>query len=113
MDQSITKSEKFSLEQNVDYSSDSVVSKTLLKGESGNLTLFSFDKGQGLSEHSAPFDATILLLDGEGEITIGGKVNLLKKGEFIIMPDNIPHAVKSIQRFKMLLIMIKNKPQIA
>ena len=113
MDQSITKSEKFSLEQNVDYSSDSVVSKTLLKGESGNLTLFSFDKGQGLSEHSAPFDATILLLDGEGEITIGGKVNLLKKGEFIIMPANIPHAVKAIQRFKMLLIMIKNKPQIA
>jgi quercetin dioxygenase-like cupin family protein len=111
MNESITKSEKFSLEQNVDYSADAIVSKTLLKGDSGNLTLFSFDKGQGLSEHSAPFDASILVLDGEGEITIGGKAHLLQKGEFIIMPANIPHAVKALRQFKMLLIMIKNKQE--
>jgi len=111
MSESITKSEKFNLEQNVNYSTDSVVSKTLLKGESGNLTLFSFDKGQGLSEHSAPFDASVMILDGEVEITIGGKVNHLQKGDFIIMPANIPHALKGIEQFKMLLIMIKNKQE--
>jgi quercetin dioxygenase-like cupin family protein len=109
MNESITKSEKLRLDQNVDYSAGSIVSKTLLKGESGNLTLFSFDKGQGLSEHSAPFDASVLILDGEGEITIGGKAHVLQKDEFIIMPANIPHAVKALKPFKMLLIMIKNK----
>jgi len=111
MSETITKSEKFNLEQNVNYSAASVVSKTLLKGESGNLTLFSFDKGQGLSEHSAPFDASVMILDGAVEITIGGKINLLEKGDFIIMPANIPHALKAINQFKMLLIMIKNKPE--
>jgi quercetin dioxygenase-like cupin family protein len=109
MNESVTKSEKLRLDQNVDYSAGAIVSKTLLKGESGNLTLFSFDQGQGLSEHSAPFDASILILDGEGEITIGGKTHLLQKDEFIIMPANIPHAVKALKPFKMLLIMIKNK----
>ena len=111
MNDSITKSEKFELDKSVDYSNDSIVSKTLLKGESGNLTLFSFDKGQGLSEHSAPFDASVLILDGEAEITIGGKPNLLVKGEFIIMPANIPHALKALKPFKMLLIMIRNKQE--
>jgi quercetin dioxygenase-like cupin family protein len=109
MDESVAKSSKLKLDQSVDYSAGAIVSKTLLKGDSGNLTLFSFDKGQGLSEHSAPFDASILVLDGEGEIKIGGKAHLLKKDEFIIMPANIPHAVNAVKPFKMLLIMIKNK----
>ena len=109
MNNSITKSENINLAQNIEYSAGAIVSKTLLKGESGNLTLFSFDQDQGLSEHSAPFDASVLILDGEGEITIGGKANLLRKDEFIIMPANIPHAVKALKPFKMLLIMIKNK----
>jgi quercetin dioxygenase-like cupin family protein len=111
MKDSIEKSVKINLEKSIDYASASIVSKTLLKGESGNLTLFSFDQEQGLSEHSAPFDASLLILDGEGLITIGGKTHLLKAGEFIVMPANIPHAVKALQRFKMLLIMIRNKPE--
>ena len=107
MNEFITKPEKLRLDQNIDYSSGAIVSKTLLKGDSGNLTLFSFDQGQGLSEHSAPFDASILILDGEGEITIGGKAHLLQKDEFIIMPANIPHAVKALEKAKMTLTMIK------
>jgi quercetin dioxygenase-like cupin family protein len=111
MDIALQKSTRVDLKQFVDYSSGSIVSKTLLKGNSGNLTLFSFDTGQGLSEHSAPFDASILVLEGEGEITIGGTPHLLKAGEFIIMPANIPHAVKAVKAFKMLLIMIRNQAE--
>jgi quercetin dioxygenase-like cupin family protein len=111
MDIVLQKSTRINLAEFVEYSSGSIVSKTLLKGNSGNLTLFSFDAGQGLSEHSAPFDASILMLDGEGEITIGGSPHLLKAGEFIIMPANIPHAVKAMNAFKMLLVMIRNQPE--
>ena len=74
----------------------------------GTLTLFAFDKGQGLSEHTAPFDALVYLLDGEAEVTIAGKPVQLEQGEMVIMPDNQPHALKAINRFKMMLVMIKS-----
>jgi len=91
----------------VDYSPGSVVSKTLIKRDAGNITLFSFDRGQGLSEHSAPFDAFVLILDGTAEITIGGQKSAYDAGQFVIMPANIPHALQAVERFKMLLVMIK------
>lgn len=91
----------------IDYSNGGIISKQVLKNNSGNITLFSFDKEQGLSEHTAPFDAMVQVLDGEVEIRIGGKPHLLKKGDTIIMPANIPHALKAIEQFKMLLTMIK------
>ncbi|MDL2215095.1 cupin domain-containing protein, partial [Dysgonomonas sp. OttesenSCG-928-M03] len=84
-----------------------VVSKQILKNDAGNITLFSFDKGQGLSEHTAPFDAMVQVIDGEVEITIGGSLILLKQGESVIMPANIPHALFAIHKFKMILTMIK------
>jgi quercetin dioxygenase-like cupin family protein len=73
------------------------------------VTAFAFDRGQQLSEHTAPFDAMVYCLDGRADITIGGQTHPLKKGEMIIMPAGIPHALKAVQKFKMLLIMIKNK----
>lgn len=95
------------LEKMIDYSAGGVVSKQILKNQAGNITLFSFDQGQGLTEHTAPFDAVVELLDGEAEIIIGGHTNLVKKGESIIMPANITHALQAVKAFKMLLIMIK------
>ncbi|WP_419034435.1 cupin domain-containing protein [Dysgonomonas gadei] len=95
------------LSQLVDYSDGGVISKQVLKSNAGNITLFSFDKGQGLSEHTAPFDAMVQVLDGEVEIRIGGNPVLLKQGETIIMPANISHALFAVERFKMLLIMIR------
>lgn len=91
----------------VDYSRDSIVSKTLLDRKAGTLTLFAFDRGQGLSEHVAPFDAVVEILDGEALITIAGKKLRVKQGDLIIMPANVPHALKARRRFKMLLIMIR------
>ena len=91
----------------VDYQDGSVVSKELIKKEKGSVTLFAFDKGQGLSEHAAPFDALVYIIDGNAEITIAGKVHSLKAGEAIIMPANKPHSLKARERFKMLLVMIK------
>jgi len=102
-------SEKFNLAEAVEYSAGSVVSKTITKKETGTITLFAFDKEQGLSEHSAPFDAMVNVIDGKADIIIDGKSHLLQKGESIIMPANIPHALKALERFKMLLIMIKGK----
>ena len=95
------------LEKFIDYQTGSVVSKTIIKQPTGTVTLFAFDKGEGLSEHTAPFDALVYLVDGETEITIAGKVNLVKKGDMILMPANKPHALKAKSRFKMLLVMIK------
>lgn len=95
------------LTQLVDYSDGGVISKQVLKSDAGNITLFSFDQGQGLSEHTAPFDAMVQVLDGEVEIRIGGSPVLLKQGESIIMPANIPHALSAVSRFKMLLTMIR------
>ena len=92
----------------VDYQEDSVVSRTIIDKKTGTLTLFAFWEGQGLSEHIAPFDALVYLLDGEAEITISGKTLRLKEGEMVIMPANKPHALKAIKKFKMMLVMIKS-----
>ena len=92
----------------IDYQEGSVVSRTLVDRKTGTVTLFAFDEGQGLSEHTTPFDALVYLLDGEAEIKISGKAHFLKEGEMIIMPANQPHALKAIKKFKMILIMIKS-----
>ena len=92
----------------IDYSTDSVVSKTIVDKEAGTITLFSFDKGQALSEHSAPFDAVVEVIDGKALITIGGIKNQVSSGQIIIMPANMPHSVKAQEKFKMLLIMIRS-----
>lgn len=92
----------------VNYQEGSVVSRELLKKSTGTVTLFAFDDGQGLSEHTAPFDATVYIIDGEAEITIAGTKNTVKSGEFIIMPAGKPHSLHAGKRFKMLLIMIRS-----
>ncbi|MGD9082218.1 MAG: cupin domain-containing protein [Desulfobacterales bacterium] len=106
---STLKGKAFNLEQFVDYADGSVVSKTLLKKEIGNITLFAFDKGQGLSEHTAPFDAVVYILDGTAEITIGGQTQNVSAGELLIMPANIAHALQAKVPFKMLLVMIRGE----
>lgn len=95
------------LEAIIDYAPGSVVSRTILHRGKGNITLFSFDAGQELSEHTAPFDAFVQILDGRSEITIGGKTATVSAGESIIMPANVPHALRAVERFKMLLTMIR------
>ena len=92
----------------VNYQEESVVSKTVIKKETGTVTLFAFDQGQGLSEHTAPFDALVCVLDGEVEITIAGTPVFLKQGDMIIMPAGKPHALKAVKRFKMMLTMIRS-----
>lgn len=89
------------------YQEGSVVSKTLIDKGIGTITLFAFDEGQGLSEHTAPFDAFVQVADGEAEITISGTKHILQAGQMIIMPANQPHAVKAVKKFKMLLVMIR------
>jgi quercetin dioxygenase-like cupin family protein len=85
-----------------------VVSRTLIDKKAGTVTLFAFDKEQGLSEHTAPYDALVQIIDGEAEVTISSKTHRLKEGEVIIMPANEPHALKAVGKFKMLLIMIRS-----
>jgi quercetin dioxygenase-like cupin family protein len=97
----------FRFDSEVDYASGSVVSKNVLKRDTGNISLFSFDKGEGLSEHTAPFDALVQVVDGKAEITIDGNPHMVATGESIIMPANIPHALKAVEQFKMVLTMIK------
>lgn len=92
----------------VDYQKEAVVSKTIIEKKTGTVTLFAFDQGQGLSEHTAPFDALVQVLDGEVEIKISGNPFHLKQGEMIIMPANKPHALKAVRQFKMLLTMIRS-----
>jgi quercetin dioxygenase-like cupin family protein len=101
------KSKAVDLAGAIDYSEGSIVSKTLIDKKTGTLTLFAFGEGQGLSEHTAPFDATVLILDGEARLTIGGKEVSAKAGQMVIMPADLPHAVRAVTRFKMLLIMIR------
>lgn len=91
----------------IDYQDGSVVSRELLTKKTGNITLFAFDRGQGLSEHTAPFDATVFCIEGEVEITISGKPYRVKAGEMLIMPANQPHSLQAVERFKMLLTMIR------
>lgn len=102
------KAKVFSFSDSVEYSDGGIVSKTVLKKETGNISLFSFAKGEALSEHTAPFDAMIQVVDGKGEIMIGGKPFILETGQTIIMPANVTHAVKAVEKFKMVLTMIKS-----
>ncbi|MEI8175781.1 MAG: cupin domain-containing protein [Candidatus Omnitrophota bacterium] len=90
-----------------EYQPGAVVSREILNKGIGTLTVFAFDAGQGLSEHTAPFDATVYIVDGEASITIDGKAHTVKKGELVIMPAGRPHSLKALERFKMLLIMIR------
>ena len=101
------KSEIFVFQNMVEYSSGGVVSKQVIKSEKGNVTLFAFDKGEGLSEHTAPFDAMVQVIEGEVTISIGGVDYELNAGETIIMPANISHAVYAREKFKMVLTMIR------
>ena len=91
----------------VDYQPDAVVSKTLIKKDKGTVTVFAFDKGQGLSDHTAPFDALVQIIDGKADIIIDGKSNITNVGELTIIPANVPHSLKAIENFKMMLVMIK------
>ena len=91
----------------IDYAAGSVVSRTLVKNAGGTVTLFSFDAGQELSEHTAPFDALVQVLDGKVELTIGGKSVPAAAGQTVLMPANVPHAVHAAERFKMLLVMVR------
>lgn len=102
-----TKSQILHLAEMVNYQEGSVVSRQITKAEAGNVTLFAFDTGQGLSEHTAPFDALVHILEGEAEVVISGVPSYLKAGDAIIMPANEPHALKAVRRFKMLLTMIR------
>jgi quercetin dioxygenase-like cupin family protein len=103
------RSKIFSFNESVDYSEGGIVSKTVLKKQTGNISLFSFAKGEALSEHTAPFDAMIQVVDGKGEVIIGGKSFILEAGQCIIMPANIAHAVNAVEKFKMVLTMIKSE----
>jgi quercetin dioxygenase-like cupin family protein len=101
------KGEVFAPAELVAYAEGAVVSRTVVENCGGTVTLFSFDAGEGLSEHAAPFDALVNVLDGEVKITIGGQPHHLKSGQSIIMPANIPHALAAVTAFKMMLVMIK------
>ena len=96
------------LADQLDYQKDAVVSKTIIDKKTGTVTLFAFDQGQGLSEHTAPFDAMVQVLDGQVEIRIAGNPQRVKQGQIIIMPANEPHALKALAPFKMLLTMIRS-----
>lgn len=98
---------KIILENEVEYQNDTIVSKQLIKSQAGNITLFAFSKGEGLSEHTAPFDAFISILDGNAKVFIYKKEYALEAGESIIMPANIPHALQAEEKFKMMLVMIR------
>ncbi|MGB5666357.1 MAG: cupin domain-containing protein [Maribacter sp.] len=103
------KGEKFTFANSISYAEKAVVSKHVLKKETGNISLFAFDKGEGLSEHTTPYDAMVLIVDGKADIIINGVSNVLENGETIIMPANIPHALNAMEKFKMVLTMIKSK----
>jgi len=96
----------------VEYAEGAIVSRAIAENDAGTVTLFAFDAGQGLSEHSAPFDAFVLVLDGQAELTIGGAPLEAAAGQIVLMPANVPHAVRATRRFKMLLVMLRsaNRP---
>ena len=100
------KSEILKIAEMANYQEAAVVSRQITKADAGNVTLFAFDKDQGLSEHTAPFDALVHILEGEAQITISGRAFELKAGDAIVMPANEPHALLAVQKFKMLLTMI-------
>ena len=99
--------EVLDMENLVQYQPGSVVSREIFRRNTSNITIFAFDEGQGLSEHTAPFDAVACILDGKAEITVAGKPNIVKKGEMLIMPANKPHSLKAVEKFKMMLVMIR------
>jgi len=99
----------FSYESSIEYADSAVVSKHIVKKESGNMSLFAFDKGEGLSEHTAPFDAVVSVVDGTAEVLIDGQSHVLENGDNIIMPAHVPHALHAIGKFKMVLTMIKSQ----
>ncbi|MEW5938756.1 MAG: cupin domain-containing protein [Chloroflexota bacterium] len=101
------KAEVLTLSDLVAYQEGSVVSRQITKADAGNVTLFAFDAGQELSEHTAPFDALVHILDGEAEVRLSGVPHLLTAGQIIIMPANVPHALKAVTRFRMLLTMVR------
>jgi quercetin dioxygenase-like cupin family protein len=101
------RNEPFKLKDLIDFQEGSVVSREIVKEKTGTVTLFAFDQGQGLSEHTTPFDATILCLDGNLEATVDGKPMMVSEGEMLIMPAHKPHSIKAVNSFKMLLIMIR------
>jgi quercetin dioxygenase-like cupin family protein len=107
-EQTNTGTEPIELVRFIDYSDGAVVSKTILEKKTGTITLFAFDKGQKLSEHTAPFDAVVHVLDGAVELVIGGKPIRAEAGSLVIMPAHIPHAVNAVEHFKMLLTMIRS-----
>lgn len=92
----------------ISYHKGSVISREIIRRKTGTVTIFAFDKGEGLSEHTAPFDALVQILDGEAKIVISGKPFMVKKGQIIILPANKPHSLKAVNKFKMLLTMIKS-----
>ncbi len=100
--------EAMTLADMVQYQEGSIVSRTMVKKPTGTITLFAFDKGQALSEHTAPFDALVQILDGDAEVTIGGKPVHARKGDMVMLPAGKPHALKAVRRFKMLLTMIRS-----
>jgi len=103
----LTQPVKLHLEEAIQYNPGAIVSRTLIKNENNNLTLFAFDEGQDLSEHISPFNAFLQVLEGEVELKIGGKPLIVKQGEMALMPANLPHALKALTQLKMLLIMMK------
>ncbi len=107
MTNEFVKGQKFSFVNEVEYNAGGIVSKNVLKRPTGNISLFAFDKGEGLSEHTAPFDAMVQVIEGKAKIIIGGNPHDLVAGETIIMPAGIQHSVEATERFKMLLTMIK------
>lgn len=100
---------KFSLKESVSYADGSVVSKQSIKQKGGNVTFFAFDKGEGLSEHTAPFDAMVVVIEGLAKISIDGQPYELTEGEAIVMPAHVPHAVFATEKFKMMLVMVKGE----
>ena len=107
MDEPTAGAQVLTLVDLVQYQAGAVVSRTLVKKPTGTVTVFAFDAGEGLSEHTAPFDALIFLIEGEAEITIGGTLHRVRAGEILRLPAHRPHAVRAVQRFKMVLIMIR------
>ena len=103
----INPAEAYNLADLTDYADGSVVSRTLHKSDKTTMTVFAFDKGQELSEHTAPFDAYVQVLDGKVELMIGGNPVPAASGEIVLMPANVPHGLKAVEKFKMLLIMIR------
>jgi len=102
------KAKPFNIENLIEYQENSVVSREIIRKETGTVTIFAFDKGEGLSEHTAPFDAMVHVVDGTAEIIISGNKNVVEEGELIIMPGNVPHALNAVERFKMVLTMIRS-----